>query len=144
MLFLVPFSPTEPTSTSILTMRCSVYTVTTWDTQIKAYSEGFAPSSLRRIWSFEEGPRRAPAAKGLRRLCSFFTPKDLVLRRRASLKEIFDVEDLLWRRAPLEKRLAEAMLSQKAPLAIETSKALFKEDLKQKSFFGEYCEQKKV
>ena len=44
MLFLVPFSPTEPTSTSILTMRCSVYTVTTWDTQIKAYSEGSGPS----------------------------------------------------------------------------------------------------
>jgi len=37
MLFLVPFSPTEPTPTSILTMRCSVYTVATWDTQIKAY-----------------------------------------------------------------------------------------------------------
>ena len=51
--------------------------------------------------------------------------------------------DLRCRRPPLEKRLAEAMLSQKAPLAIETSKALFKEDLKQKSFFGEYCEQKK-
>ena len=38
MLFLVPSSPTEPTSTSILTIRCSVYTVTTWDTQIKACS----------------------------------------------------------------------------------------------------------
>jgi hypothetical protein len=38
MLSSVLCSPTEPTSTSILTMQCPVYTMTTWDTQVKAYA----------------------------------------------------------------------------------------------------------
>ena len=61
-----------------------------------------APSSLRRIRSFEEGPRSGGAEQEMLR-----TPKDLVLRRRAS-KSSFGEGPRSKRsaiRAPLEKGL---------------------------------------
>ena len=73
------------------------------------FLRGSSPS-LRRIRSFftrscgaEQEMLRTYFERSRPKQGMLRTPKDLVLRRRASLKEIFDVEDLLWRKGLLKQ-----------------------------------------
>ena len=77
-----------------------------------SHSEGCGPSSLRRIWSFEEGPRSGDAEQEM--LCARIRnprnpPKDVILRRGASKSDCGDL-----RRTLLQNGSSKVLFSKKS------------------------------